>query len=135
MTTNNNYIIPAFHFRVSFTGLRVATEADTMFESVSGIQGTLQHGITDPGNRNENATTIFQPLVLKRAVVLPRNSGLLQWVVSCLNNPVYEPLPQVLVEVLNEEHQPLIIIRLKEVSFKNWALGELHAQQSGLLME
>jgi len=136
MMMNNDYIIPAFHFRVLFRALKNATGADTSFESVSGIQGALHHETADAGNRNEkNSTVVFQPVVLRRPVVLPHHSGLLQWIINCLNKPVYDPLPEVLVEVLNEEHQPVITISLKEVSVRSWSLGELHAQKSGLLME
>jgi phage tail-like protein len=137
MTNNENDIIPSFHFRVLFMGLKGVTDLDTRFESVSGIQGSRAVEITDAGKRKEkdSSTTSFQPLVLKRAALGPQASVLLRWVLQCLNMHSYPALPTVQVQVLNELQQPLLIINLTEVTLKTWVLGGLDARVSGILME
>jgi phage tail-like protein len=138
MIMNSDYMVPAFHFRVLFTGLEGLTEADTRFESVSGIQASLQHELVDTtGNvhQQDTVTAVFQPVILRRAFVVSKNQVLLHWITGCLNKRAYHPLPEVRIEVLNDEHEPALTIVLKDVSLNNWSLGELHAQKSGLLME
>ena len=137
MTNNENDIIPSFHFRVLFTGLKGITDQDTRFESVSGIQGSRAVEITDAGKKKEkdNSPGIFQPLVLKRAALAPQASILLQWALQCLNTRSYPALPTVQVQVLNELQQPQLIISLTEVTLKTWVLGGLDARVSGILME
>ncbi|MEO5685244.1 MAG: phage tail protein [Chitinophagaceae bacterium] len=129
---NNNKIVSSFHFRVLFKGLKEITDIDSRFQSVSGIQGALQQE-TDKGK--SLVTTVFQPVILRRGMLLPKESVLLQWILKGLNNAVLNPLPEVLIEVLDENHQPAISIVLKSVSVRSWTMGELNAEKSGLLME
>jgi phage tail-like protein len=137
MTTTENNIIPSFHFRVVFTGLNGITAADTRFESVSGIQGCRLVETKENAKKNdrETSTTGFQPLVLKRAAMAPQASVLLQWVLQCLNTGIYTALPEVQVQVLDETQQPLLLIRLTQVTLKSWIMGGLDARASGILME
>lgn len=137
MTNSDHDIIPSFHFRVLFTGLKGVTDLDTRFESVSGIQGSRADEIAGAGKKKEkdSSTTSFQPLVLKRAALAPQASVLLQWVLQCLNTRSYPALPSVQVQVLNELQQPQLTINFTEVRLKTWVLGGLDARVSGLLME
>jgi len=136
MMITESHIVPAFHFRVLFAGLSDLTEQDSSFESVSGIHGTLVDNNTVPPHQpGKNGTTVFQPVVLRRAVSMPGRSALREWALNCLNGNAHDPLREVKIEVLNEEHLPLLVITLKNVYVKTWALGELHAQKSNLLME
>ncbi len=122
-------MVPAFHFRVSFGGIP-STEADSLFESVAGIQGIFQQTDT-----TIHGSVVFQPLVLRRPVVPMQQSALLQWIFRSLRQEVAALLPELSVEVLDEAHQPAITIILKQISVRSWALDELHARRSGLLME
>jgi phage tail-like protein len=134
---NENYPIPAFHFRLSFKGLKGKNDLDHEFQSVSGIKATLDYENNFPGKKDEKnkVKTIFNPVVLKRGIVDPKRSALLQWILKCLNGSVYDPLPEVVIEVLNEKHKPQMTIKLKKVSIKSWAAGELNAEKSELLIE
>ena len=58
MKNNENDIIPSFHFRVLFTGLKGVTELDTRFESVSGIQGSRAVEIPDGGKRKKRTAAV-----------------------------------------------------------------------------
>jgi phage tail-like protein len=136
MMTESSHMVPAFHFRVLFTGLNEFAEQDSSFESVSGIHGAAPDNNDGMLSRSEkNTGIVFQPVVLRRAVSLPVQSGLRQWVLKCLNRNIYDPLKEVTIEVLNEEHSPVLLVVLKNVHAKTWSLGELHAQKSNLLME
>jgi phage tail-like protein len=134
---NETYPITAFHFRLSFNGLAGINDTDTKFQSVSGIKATLDFDNSSTRAKDETnvVKTIFNPVILRRGMVDPKQSVLLQWVFKCLNEPVYDPLPEVLIEVLNEEHVAEITIKLINVSVKSWSAGELNAQKSELLME
>jgi len=134
--TTNSYMVPAFHFRVLFAGLDDLTEQDSSFESVTGIHGMVADKNTGMPHQDEkNTTTVFQPVVLRRAVMLPGQSALREWALTCLNGNIQDPIREVKIEVLNEEHSPVLVVVLKNVYVKTWALGELHAQKSNLLME
>lgn len=136
MMITESHIVPAFHFRVLFAGLSDLTEQDSSFESVSGIHGMAADNNTIFQHQPEkNGATVFQPVVLRRAVLMSGRSALREWALKCLNGNAHDPLREVKIEVLNEEHLPVLVITLKNAYVKTWALGELHAQKSNLLME
>ncbi len=130
----NNFTLPAFHFRVLFKGLEAISEIDSQFQSVTGIKAIRDNNPAAGLERTAGAT-IFNPVVLKRGMVSPKHSVLLQWVIKSLHEPARHFLPEVLIEILNEENKPEIIIRLVKVSVRSWSAGDLHAEKSELLME
>ena len=132
---NEDHKLSAFHFKVLFKGLDT-NEADSGFQSVSGLKATIisqEYGVSR--DQDKNPVTLFSPLVLRRAITKNNNSALRQWILRCLNASSPEPLPEVLIEVLNDEHTPEMIIRLTNVTAAAWELGELHAEKNELLME
>jgi phage tail-like protein len=131
---NENHSLPAFHFRILFKGLDDLSEADSRFQSVSGLKVAAAIPENVDGAINKSAS-FLSPLVLKRAVENTSNSQLRRWVLDCLNKSSREPLPEVLIEVLDEEHKPGFIVRLTKVTAAGWELGELNALKSELLME
>lgn len=134
---DRNYQIPSFHFRVSFNGLANATEADTKFQSVSGIKVVLQNVSANNSSgqeRNVLAKT-FEPVILRRGLADPKNSALLRWLFNYVNDGIYNPIPEVMIEILNEDHSPAMIVKLLKATPKSWSLGELHAERSEVLIE
>jgi phage tail-like protein len=127
----DNRFLPAFHFTVQCSGLKDNTAADTGFESVTGLQITAPAPGTDA---DKKLPAQYSPVVLKRAVS-QQPSPLRQWVLDSLNGSKTTPLPEVLVQVLDETHQPAITIRLINVTAAGWQLCPLTTQQSELLME
>lgn len=126
--------LPAFHFKVQCNGLKGNAAADADFESVTGLKLSVVNtdsAVTD----DKKLPVLFNPVVLKRAINQKFTSPLRQWVLKSLNGSKTTPLPEVLIQVLNEEHQPAITFRLVTVTAAGWQLGELNAQQSELLME
>lgn len=128
---NEDHLMTAFHFRVLFKGLGSKEETDFRFQSVTGIKAIHPN----PGDEKRSATTQFGPVVLTRGVEQTTDSALRQWILQNLNKSSTDILPEVLIEVLNEEHKPGIIIRLKNATVAGWQLGELNAAKSELLME
>lgn len=131
---NEDHKLSAFHFKVLFKGLDT-NEADSGFQSVSGLKAAIIRQEDSVRDQNKNPVTLFNPLVLRRAITGNNNSPLRQWILRCLNASSPEPLPEVLIEVLNDKHSPEMIIRLTNVTAAAWELGELHAQKNELLME
>lgn len=135
-------MIQAFNFIVRFTGLTSTASSssevtDSSFHSINGIKATINNQEKSFANIREagNAKAIFEPVVLKRAVPLPLQSPLLQWILKSINEPGFKVLPEVLIEVLNESYEPAIVIKLRNVSLFSWCLGELNAEKSELLVE
>jgi phage tail-like protein len=134
----DNLFLPAFHFRIQFSGLKpdADAETDTHFQSVSGLKAmVVNSGNTTSVPGNKILPVLFNPVVLKRAISRQCISPLREWILENLNGSKSTPLPEVLIQVLNEEHQPVIIFRLIHVTAAGWQLGELNAKQSELLME
>ena len=129
-------IISSFHFRVRFKGLNITGDDDSGFQSVSGLKISA---IVPPASGLEDGavkeTTVFNPVVLKRAIKSSGRSQLREWVLRSLNHSSKEPLPEVLIEVLNEEHHPDLAIQLTNVTAAGWQLSELDALNSSALME
>jgi phage tail-like protein len=128
---NEHDLLAAFHFRVLFRGLEAEGETDFRFQSVAGIKAIA----STPGDEKNSANTQFGPVILRRAVERSTDSPLRQWILQNLNRSSQHELPEVLIEVLDEEHRPGIIISLKNVTAAGWQLVELNADKSELLME
>lgn len=127
----DNRFLPAFHFTVQCSGLKGNADADTGFESVTGLK--ISAGDTTAAD-DKKIPALFNPVVLKRAVSR-QPSPLRQWVLKSLNRGKTTPLPEVLIQVLDETHQPALSFRLLHVTAAGWQLGPLHTQQSELLTE
>lgn len=134
---NGTYQIPSFHFRVLFNGLENVTEADTKFQSVSGIKVNLQNEPVNNSMRGEKniIANTFEPVILRRGLADPKDSALLRWLFKCVNDGIYEPIPEVRIEILNEDHSPTIVVKLFQATPRSWSLGELHAERSEVLIE
>jgi phage tail-like protein len=133
---DRDHIMPAFHFRILFKGLNNTGGDDSGFQSISGLKiSTITRAAIELAGETTKETTLFNPVVLKRAVRSTQRSPLREWVLRCLNHSSKEPLPEILIEVLNEEHEPGLAIRLIDVTAAGWQLSELDALNSQLLTE
>jgi len=132
---DRDHTMPAFHFRILFKGLNNTGDDDSGFQSISGLKiSTIIPVAFELGDAIKE-TTLFNPVVLRRAIRSTQRSPLREWVLRCLNHSSKEPLPEVLIEILNEEHEPGLAIRLIDVTAAGWQLSELDALSSKLLME
>lgn len=127
--------IPSFHFRVLFKGLNI-TDDDSGFQSISGlkISTTIPVAVLSTGQIAKE-TILFNPVVLRRAIKSNQRSALRDWVLRSLNRLSKEALPEMIIEILSEEHEPSLTIRCTQVTAAGWELSELNASNSELLME
>jgi hypothetical protein len=124
----------SFHFTVGFTGINGITDADARFELVSGIAAARQEALPAGAGR-EKQSTLYQPLIFTRALPVPQQSVLHQWIQQCIRSGVYPVLPGIEVHVLNHQLMPVVSLLFKNCTLKNWQLSELNAVKDGILME
>lgn len=132
---HENNLLPAFHFNIHFKELPDDLGIDDRFMSISGLKAMVVLPDDDNNEAGKKIRTAFGPLVLKRAISVNRQSPLRKWVLDSLATSGSAILPEVLIEVLNEEHTPEMVFKVEQVSAIGWELGELHAGKSELLME
>jgi phage tail-like protein len=127
-----------FLFRVDF---RLGTETfDMRFQSVSGLDATLETETLKEGgeNRFEHVLPVrrkYGPLTLKRGVLTPSESGLTAWLKKAFDDEQVEPIPTVDIQLLNEEHEPLMYWTINNVWPRSWKVGELNAERGEVLLE
>jgi hypothetical protein len=97
---DRDHTMPAFHFRILFKGLNNTGDDDSGFQSISGLKiSTIIPVAFELGDAIKE-TTLFNPVVLRRAIRSTQRSPLREWVLRCLNHSSKEPLPEVLIEIL-----------------------------------
>jgi phage tail-like protein len=132
----------AFHFKVEFGFKKElhgveANKNDIMFQSVSGLSSELQTDSIKEGGENRfehelPVRTKFANLVLKRGVMT--DSSLIKWCVSTFQNLEVRPV-DLEIKLLNEKHEPLMTWAVKQAWPKKWAVEDLNAMESKILIE
>lgn len=142
MASTTYYPPVSFHFKVEF-GFKEEfhgvspNKGDIMFQSVSGLSSEMQtESIKEGGeNRFEHelpVRTKFPNLVLKRGLVI--DSSLIKWCLNTFENLEIRPV-DLEVKLLNEKHEPLITWAVKRAWPKKWAVEDLSAMDSKILIE
>src|SRR3954452_14481375 len=95
-----------FHFSVSF-GVG-STDTDVRFQSVTGLDSTIETETIKEGgeNRFEHVIPVrrkYGPLILKRGLIKPENSILTFWLQLAFEDEWIYPLQSVTINLLNEE--------------------------------
>lgn len=139
-----------FHFRVIFEGLKndkgqpadnsVETSLEMRFQSVSGLDASLETETVKEGgeNRYEHVIPVrrkYGPLVLKRGLLKLNDSALSQWFRRAFEDEKVEPLQHVEIQLLNQDHEPLMLWSAIWVWPKSWKVGELNAERAEVLIE
>lgn len=135
---DNFYQTVNFHFSVEF--VREAQALDISFQSVSGLDSTLETETIKEGgeNRYEHVVPVrrrYGPLILKRGLLTPSESGITKWFKEVFDNQIVVPVPTVHIKLLNEEHQPLMQWTINNVWPRSWKIGELNAERGEVLIE
>lgn len=126
----------AFHFRVEIvlTGL---PENDTRFKEVSGL--TRELGVEQVAEGGENrfehrlpSRGKFNNLVLKRGLLT--DSVVIGWVVDAVENFTFNPA-NVLVSLLNEEHDPLAVWTFTGAWPVKWSVSDLKSTENNVVVE
>lgn len=136
---DNFYQTVNFHFSVQFT-LPGANEVDIKFQSVSGLDGTIETETFKEGGENHFEHVVpsrrkYGPLILKRGLLKPEDSGLTVWLQKAFDHGQFEVMQLVQINLLDENHQPLMYWVVNNVWPRSWKMGELNAERGEVLLE
>lgn len=142
------YQTVGFHFAVHFSaGDRGSV--DIKFQSVTGLDSTLDIETIKEGGENRFEHVIptrrkFGPLVLKRGLVGPLTSPVADWLKKTFEGEPSEPstsgedfkvIDTLIIDLLGEDHQPLMQWTVTNVWPRSWKIAELNAERSEVLIE
>jgi phage tail-like protein len=132
------YPPPGFHFRVIF-GTDPVDSIDTRFQSVSGLSVDMETQTVKEGGelRYEHVLPVrakYPPLILKRGLVVKNSPLLMTWCSNAFNNFSFDPI-NILIQLLNEAHQPVMTWEIIHAWPKKWSLSDLNAEQNALAIE
>ena len=127
-----------FLFQVEFN---LGSESfDLKFQSVTGLDATLDTETIKEGGQNgfEHVIPVrrkYGPLVLKRGLLSPAESSLTAWLKKAFDDEKIEPIRELNITLLNEEHQVLMFWNVTNVWPRSWKVGELNAERGEVLIE
>jgi phage tail-like protein len=129
-----------FHFLVQFPFDPKGTTIDVSFQSVTGLDVTLETEPVKEGGENRFTHMLpvrkkAGPLVLKRGLLGPAQSALTRYLQGVFANDVFQPMNIVTVQLLDETHQNLLSWSVNNVWPLSWKIGELNATQGEVLIE
>lgn len=125
-----------FHFKVDF-GLTGLKYGDVRFQDVSGISSEMETENIVEGGENHFIHKLpkrvkYSNLVLKRGAL--KDSGLINWISKTIDN--YEISPtDIIVSLLNEEHQPLLTWKFMNAWPVKWSISDFKAMDNSLAVE
>lgn len=129
-----NYYPPlGFHFKVEFANI----DGEFSFQSVKGLTVEMDTEKIAEGGENRFKHTIpvktkYSNLVLKRGVFV--DSELVKWCREAVEN--FNILPtNIIIKLLNEEHEPLLTWNVVHAYPVKWEVGELHAEKNTIAIE
>lgn len=138
MAGDSFYQTVNFHFKVEFT--LNEEDVDVRFQSVTGLDTTLETESVKEGGENRFEHVVptrrkYSPLILKRGLLKPSDSGLTRWLKKAFDDEEVKPIQVVTIKLLNEEHKPLMLWTINNVWPRSWKIGELNAEQGAVLLE
>ena len=130
------YPPPAFHFSVDFSSISGVAD-DARFQSVTGLNVELTTEDYKEGGENRFVHVLpvkakFPRLVLKRGML--NDSDVVKWCLDTINNLQVTPA-DIVVKLLNEEHEPLKSWNIVHAWPVKWDVSEFNAENSGLVIE
>jgi phage tail-like protein len=132
----NFYPPVGFHFRVEVQGVERA-EDDIRFTDVSGLSAELSTQEVAEGGQNRfqqkyPVRSKYRDLVLKRGM-FPK-SKIVDWIKQCIEDFDIEP-KDIVVTLLNEEHQPLVTWNVVRAYPTKWSVSDLSASSNRIVVE
>jgi phage tail-like protein len=129
------YPPPGFHFKVGFQG--IGNDNDTRFQSVSGLNIEYDTESIKEGGQNhfEHKLPVrskFSDLVLKRGMLT--DSEVIGWCKKALFDREITPV-QVIVILLNPEHQPLRTWKVNNAWPRKWNVSDFNAGENSIVVE
>ena len=145
---DNAYQVVGFHFAVHFSASDGGS-VDIRFQSVAGLDSTIDIETIKEGGENRFEHVIptrrkFGPLVLKRGLVGQLNSPVANWLKRTFEGEPFDlstgkedfqVIDTVLIDLLGEDHQPLMSWTVTNVWPRSWKIAELNAERSEVLIE
>ena len=145
---DNAYHVVGFHFAVHFSA-GDGGSVDIRFQSVAGLDSTIDIETIKEGGENRFEHVIptrrkFGPLVLKRGVVGPNSSPVANWLKKTFEGEPFDlstgkedfqVIDTVIIDLLGEDHQPLMSWTVTNVWPRSWKIAELNAERSEVLIE
>src|ERR1044072_2313715 len=127
-----------FHFKVEFQ-FRAKKDLDILFQSVSGLNNQMQTDTLREGgeNRFEHVIPVRNKctdLVLRRGLLSPGQSRITEWCQQAFNDFIFEPV-DLLVTLLDEQHNPLMTWSVHRAWPKNWKIADLNADKGEVVIE
>ena len=134
------YQLVNFHFLVSFFPKGSNDSFDTRFQSVTGLDSTLDTETIKEGgeNRFEHVVPVrrkFGPLVLKRGVLLKTESDITKVLNRVFQDLVIVPFEKVDIQLLNENREAMLQWTVNNVWPRSWKMGELNGERGEVLIE
>ncbi len=122
-----------FHFRVDIDGFA----DDVNFQEVSGINTTIGEYTFNEGGENRFVHRLpdrvsYEKLTLKRGILV--GSDLIGWFRDAVSSFKIDPR-NVVVTLLNSEHEPLESWSFVKAYPVKWAIGSFNAQQNEVVIE
>jgi phage tail-like protein len=126
-----------FHFRAEFLGFNKAT--DVFFQSISGLDVNIEMETKREGGENRFVHHLpkqvqYTDLVLKRGIFRPGESSITDWFSKAIQEFRFSPM-DILVTLLDPEHQPLMTWGVVHALPKSWKVQELNAERGEVLIE
>lgn len=124
-----------FHFKVEFGPN--SKEKDNRFQEVTGLSAEVTTEELKEGGENHFVHRLptgakYGNLVLKRGYL--EDSDVAKWCRKAIENFIFEP-KDVVVTLLNEEHEPLVNWQFLRAYPVKWSISDLKAQENGLAVE
>lgn len=132
----NYYPPPGFHFRVEVLGIP-ALANDVRFAEVGGLSVELGTEEVAEGGQNRFMQKFptfakYPELVLKRGLL--SNSEILKWARQCIEDYTITP-KSIDVQLLNEEHEPLMTWHVVNAYPTKWVVSDLSATSNTVTVE
>ncbi|HEV3325415.1 MAG TPA: phage tail protein [Puia sp.] len=129
-----------FHFKVQFSFDSGGNSVDVRFQSVTGLDATLETEQLKEGGENLFTHMLpvrrkFGPLVLKRGLLKPGDSTLTAFLKNAFENDVFKPIQLVTIHLLDETHQSMVHWQVDNVWPLSWKIAELNAMEGAILIE
>ncbi|HVD96927.1 MAG TPA: phage tail protein [Cytophagaceae bacterium] len=126
-----------FHFKVQFEGLSGLTDNDTRFMEVGGLNVSIKTDPYQEGGENRFSWALptgvqYETLKLRRGLIV--DSGINNWVRDAVSNFSFKPV-NLMVTLLNPDHQPLQSWHVVGAYPVNWKTSEFKAMASEIVTE
>ncbi len=112
---------------------------DIKFQSVSGLNVQVETEKYYENGQNQYPQVLakkvnYPDLVLTRGIYLPSQSGFTVWCQKAFENMIISPI-NLSIQLLNEEHQVLMLWDVQFAWPKEWKIADLNAERGEVLIE